>query len=173
MLIVKDVKDVKNVKIIVQFPSNLNCNEGITELKGEIMTFKVKRMTKEDHAKIFTNETKTLLRKYCIPQDEWDEKKDKRIAFDGERDAIFVSIEKYAPIDGPNNYLLLLGNIPVVIQLGGPSDETVFPFDLADNLKPNYKQVKQLIYDAFVVYGRNGIGDPQSLSRSVTPIFTE
>jgi len=137
------------------------------------MAFVMESMSEEDHAKIFTEESKKLLRNYCIPQDTWDTMKESRMAVDRQRDAIFVSIEKYAPIDGPQNYLIMLEGSPLVIQLIDFPSQLILPIDLPNKLRHRTLEIQQLIRDAFSVHGRYGIGSPDRVAAFVKPNFQD
>jgi hypothetical protein len=137
------------------------------------MAFAMESMSEEDHAKIFTAESKKLLRNYCIPQDEWDPTKEYRIAVDRQHDVIFFGVEKYAPIDGPQNYLIMLEGSPFVIQLIDFPRHLILPIDLPNKLEHRTLEIRQLIREAFAVHGRYGRGSPESVVQYVNPSFQE
>ena len=137
------------------------------------MAFVREVMTEQDHAKVFTPESKVLLRKNCIPQDKWDPTRLNTYAIDRERNAIFLLVSKFAPIDSLIDYLLILEGTPIALQLGRANGKAILPFDLPKKLQERRAEVQQLISDAFAVYGQYGSGDPTSLIQKVIPTFQE
>lgn len=137
------------------------------------MAFVRETMTEADHTKVFTAESVVALRKNCIPQEKWDSTRSNTYAIDRERNAIFLLVQKFAPIDTLKNYLLIVDGVPLALQLGGEIGWTVFPFRLPKELNGRELEVQQLICDAFAVYGSSGFGDPASLLQKVIPEFQD
>ena len=132
------------------------------------MAFVMEKRTEELHKKIFTEENKALINKYCALNDEWHPLSKSGVAIDRERDAIFLMVAKYAPIDTIRRYLLIFRDTPMMIEMGGGF--VIFPMDIPDHLKSHIEEVRNVIRDAFIVYGSYGIGIPSS-DEIPTPTF--